>query len=610
MPSPAEQARIFLSRLTALDRDSRWFLPVCGQGGDGRAWAPGSQRTGLKAAALMDAAGRAAASRGDSYVSVSAFCGDRRTAGGLRQVVDLFFDVDVVRAHVTGSMADADASKDAALALLEAAVAAGEFPEPSMVVDTGRGLQLHLLLGRSVSARRAGGRPNTALLQHVARLHSKLMGKLEQALSEIEWLVEVDRSCSDFTRLCRLPGTWNSKAGCMARLVSASGPVHGIDALRSYVRFGEAPARASRPAGLKAHRSGCEPSSGASCGAFLVDARTAALESLQLSRRRRGEDMGYRNEMVWAYMNNLFNCMPIEGAYAAAEAFNARFSRPLPQSELLATMRGLKRRGRPYRLSNARLAEHIGMTQEEIESTGFMAACSSRAVERRLACEATAERRERRNALILSLAAQGVLYAEIARRAECSKRTVSGVLAANRSRRRMDAAAVPAVTAAERRLAQSVSLPLGGRAGALSAAVRQPIVPSASEAVMEAGGHLRSSLGPAREGRPGFLGGCCKKLSTYSCAPGDAWGGPPSRSREGALSSEPSYRGSCPHSGSQLSTSTLVGVMLSTFGHRVSLPAGASSPSGPGRSRAPSSRAPATCGGIPSRDGPRPSVSP
>lgn len=565
LPAPEEQAALFLSRLTAKDRSSRWFLPYrTALPGAPAAWVQGSQRTGIHAGAeLQQAAAKAIASGGDCYVSVNGFCGNRRTQQGLRQVVALFFDIDVVKAHVSGSMDGADAAKDAALALIESAVAQGRFPEPTMAVDTGRGLQLHLVLDRSCSARKADGTPNAALLQHVSRLQSKLLALLEDIFADICYLVDVDRSCTDLTRLCRLPGSWNSKAACRARLVTAAGPEHSLDALRGYVHFGAAPEKPSKPVSARKGKKAATalPASAFEGGNPLVSARAAAIEALQSARRRRGEDLGYRNEMVWAYMNNLFNIMPIEQAHLRTVELNARFSRPLPQSELMGTMRCLKRRGAPYRVSNARLAEHMGMSQEEADETGFMASCTSRAAERRLMCEATAKRKAERNALILSLAATGMVYADIAEKAGCSKRTVSSVLAANNAARRASSEgnAADAPTARERAAAKALAGHFGRSASipsknafmdGISAGVPMPGDSHADKpaSIAVSTPHQGSSASQ----------GSCKKLSSYSCA----WGGACEDSFSGG---KVIHIGSpLPVSSSELSTTLIPPLGLST----------------------------------------------
>ena len=564
LPAPAEQAALFLSRLTAKDRSSRWFLPHrTSLPGAPSQWAQGSQRTGVHAGAeLHQAAAKAIASGGDCYVSVNGFCGNRRTQQGLRQVVALFFDIDVVRAHVSGSMDGADAAKDAALALIESAVAQGRFPEPTMAVDTGRGLQLHLVLDRSCSARKADGTPNAALLQHVGRLQSKLLALLEDVLADICYLVDVDRSCTDLTRLCRLPGSWNSKAGCRAKLVTAAGPEHSLDALRGYVHFAAAPEKPSKPASArkKAKPASTLPASAFEGGNPLVSARAAAIEALQSARRRRGEDLGYRNEMVWAFMNNLFNVMPIEQAHLRTLELNARFSQPLPQSELMATMRCLKRRGAPYRVSNARLAEHMGMSQEEADETGFMASCTSRAAERRLMCKATAKRKAERNALILSLAATGMVYADIAEKAGCSKRTVSSVLAANNAARRASKkSAESAPTARERAAAEALAGQFG-RSSAIPS--KNAFIGGISAGVPTAGEDLADTPVSTAASTPqqGVSASqrSCKKLSSYSCA----WSG--ARAGSGPVGQVIHIESPVPIPPSELSTTQMQSAGLST----------------------------------------------
>lgn len=385
----------------------------------GHEWIPGTLTAALPASALKELEVELLDGL-DCYTSVNGFMGSKRASSQLRQANSMLFDLDAVSAHSGGNASECEAAKDGALALIEAAVAQGRFPEPTMAVDTGRGLQLHIVLARSCSARLSDGSANEALLGAFSRMQGKLYARLGEILAPLHGIIELDKSCADLARLCRVPGTLNTKAGDYAELVHSSGPYWSLDALRRFATFGE------RPACVKAGKQG----QGQRWGQSFFRARAHAMERLRDLRQGKGDDLGYRNELVFCYMNNLINIMPLDEAYEQALAFNASLAVPLRQSELLSTRRCLERRKAPYAFTNSGLIEHLSMTDREAELCGLTAKCTCRALERAEACRRTEKRKVARNEEILELAKKGIAYREIAGAVGCCLRTVKAVLKA------------------------------------------------------------------------------------------------------------------------------------------------------------------------------------
>lgn len=105
-------------------------------------------------------------------------------------------------------------------------------PQPTMTIDTGRGVQLFYVLTRSIPYRvSANGQVNIKSVKFFENVQKRMASLLDSVVSSIRG-ISVDRATFDVSRVSRIPGTFNAKAGRYASLCDYS-----FDALYSLSNF-------------------------------------------------------------------------------------------------------------------------------------------------------------------------------------------------------------------------------------------------------------------------------------------------------------------------------------------------------------------------------------
>lgn len=417
-PQQESEQETFLRTLLHDDRNSFYVLST----DEGGRWEDVPvRRAQLAALPLGMGAPDSAASY---YITHNGFADRRRKLESCRQVNAMFFDLDC---HGEPGF-ECRRLVDEAHRLVVAAAEAGALPRPTMVVDSGRGLHLYYVLERSIPCRlRAGGsmQPNEKALAYFRDVQLRLADVLDEVLAGLDG-VDVDRAVFDCTRVSRIPGTYNAKAGRRARLLSADGGYCELGDLAKY-----RPRAAA--AGPSAGAAPAEQPQSAPAGTLvrfdrLMAARLRKVAELQEHRGYACE--GNRELMCFVYYNTAVQLYERPEAFRRLGAFNARFVRPLSCDELegvrsavdgVVNVKG--ERGH-YILNAQTLIRLLALTPAEIEATRFFT--SKRAAERAEAKRATRARREDRDQRICNLYATGELtQVQVARAVGCSVRTVS-----------------------------------------------------------------------------------------------------------------------------------------------------------------------------------------
>lgn len=429
---PVDQARRFLSVLMHDDHDAWYGLHISYTIYGERVWQPNVLRISPGALSSFDVT---AFDGFDSYVNVNGFCSRRRTEGNLRHVNSLMFDLDVEAAHrgeLTGMALEG--AKESGLSLIASAIRSSRLPRPTMVVDTGRGLQLHYVLERTASYRQASGEVNKPLLAVVERARSGLASLLREVCDVPGCELSLDERASDLSRLCRIPGSTNTHSASRSALLSCDGPLWSLGSL---LRF--APVRSRRAGSRQAGNTSC--GRGDSFGdplasELLCRLRMSKLRSLRDYREARGGCTGTRNELVFCFVNSVFPLYGPSKALELGREFNNAFSEPLSDGEVRASVSGISRNG-VYRFSRRRLAEHVCLTEEEERAVGFFDLPTAKEARRKAEKSRRAKAKGARDARMLSLAKEGLAYESIAKEVGVSRRTVCAVLGkAGYSRRR------------------------------------------------------------------------------------------------------------------------------------------------------------------------------
>lgn len=354
------------------------------------------------------------------YITHNGFADRRRKLESTRQINALFFDLDC---HGAGQF-ECRRLVTEAQRLIQSAVESDQLPQPTMVVDSGRGLHLYYVLEHSIPYRlKQGGelKVNQKGLAYFHDVQLRLAAVLEELLAGLEG-IDVDRAVFDHTRVSRIPGTYNAKAGCYARLVSSSDSCCHLADLAAY-KPSSAPVRAPQPA--------AKPNATVIRFNRLMMARLKKVAELQ--EHRGFACQGTRELMSFVYYNTAVQIYERSEARRRLEAFNARFKQPLPSTELegiynsVDTVVNVKGEKGYYVLSAETLIRLLGLTQQEMDELQFFA--SKRVAERAEAKRKTREKREDRNRRICTLYEEGgMTQQQVADAIGCSVRTVCSVL--------------------------------------------------------------------------------------------------------------------------------------------------------------------------------------
>lgn len=370
-----------------------------------------------------------APSNGSLYVSVNGFSGDRRRLDSLRQINALFFDLDC---HGS-SRSQTDNAISKALEIISEAVRIEELPRPTLTVDSGRGLHLYYVLNRSIPYRCSANGPVNEKALGLFRLVQQNLSRALSHLMEPIDCIDVDEKVFDFTRVSRVPGSFNPAAQRYARLLPSCGSCYDLRNLNvklgGFAKHVVSPEVGHSPNAIFSKKCGDDSP--------LLRSRLANVISLQALRNFDCE--GSRELMCFVFYNTAVQLAGSQDAYRQLQSFNLRFAEPLSQSELNGVARSVDRvvnvRGQRgfYVLSANKITELLALTEAEKKQIHFHT--STRSLLREKAKEITASRRASRDKRITSLYQSGDLTQnEIAQAVGCSLRTVASVLSKTRRR--------------------------------------------------------------------------------------------------------------------------------------------------------------------------------
>lgn len=357
------------------------------------------------------------------YMTHNGFTSACRKSEQVRQLNTLFFDLDC---H-DRDLQETRAIVGQTLSALKTAVGDGALPQPTMTIDTGRGVQLFYVLTRSIPYRvSANGQVNIKSVKFFENVQKRMASLLDSVVSSIRG-ISVDRATFDVSRVSRIPGTFNAKAGRYASLCDYS-----FDALYSLSKLSELiPARTEQPSYKTDLKRVFKKTSSIINYQPLLKSRLAKIIELQKLRNFNCE--GNRELMSFVFYNTAVQVYPHEVAQQKLSSFNNNFINPLNVSELNGITKSvdsvINMRGEQgyYLIGANRLRELLAMTLEEEVAINFFE--SKRSVLRKEAKRITKEKRDQRNARIVTLYRQGShTYASIAKQVLCSVRTVATVI--------------------------------------------------------------------------------------------------------------------------------------------------------------------------------------
>lgn len=357
------------------------------------------------------------------YMTHNGFTSACRKSEQVRQLNTLFFDLDCHDRDLQETRAIVRQTLDT----LKQAVGDETLPQPTMTIDTGRGVQLFYVLTRSIPYRvSANGQVNIKSVKFFENVQKRMASLLDSVVSSIRG-ISVDRATFDVSRVSRIPGTFNAKAGRYASLCDYS-----FDALYSLSKLSKLiPARTEQPSYKTDLKRVFKKTSSIINYQPLLKSRLAKIIELQKLRNFNCE--GNRELMSFVFYNTAVQVYPHEIAQQKLSSFNNNFINPLNVSELNGITKSVDSviniRGEQgyYLIGANRLRELLAMTLKEEVAINFFE--SKRSVLRKEAKRITKEKRDQRNARIVTLYRQGShTYASIAKQVLCSVRTVATVI--------------------------------------------------------------------------------------------------------------------------------------------------------------------------------------
>lgn len=292
----------------------------------------------------------------DTYMSLNSFYVPIRKAECVRKINGLFLDLDCHKNKMDKH------SLESALYFLEQDYFNKIIPEPSLIMSTGRGLQLFFKLENLPKQ----GLPLWQMVQN--EMITKMLDFNYQGF-------EVDPSCSDVSRVCRLGGTVNTKSNTNANILENNSNCYRLDELIEdyFENLKITKKRNKKNKSIKEKKV---------LNLYtLYSLHYARLNDIvKLQELREGNCEGYRELMcfLYRYYSILFN-KDKERALKDTLEFNAKFTDPLKDNDVIKQTKsaekgfeewlkeeknGIFKRG-GYNYRNSTLIRLLKITEEE-----------------------------------------------------------------------------------------------------------------------------------------------------------------------------------------------------------------------------------------------------
>lgn len=364
------------------------------------------------------------------YTSVNTFRGSKRSAECVYNITAIFIDLDC---HVDDPE-QIRTAKDRAVKILEAAYSAGELAVPTMITDTGRGFGLQYVLTTSIAVQTMRTAKTRNLFQKVRQ---SLFDRYKKVLSVDPVAAQPDAAVLDDARVCRLPGTYNDKAGTYCRLIGMS---RRYFELRDIVQECHLwtwksdddykAANAEKERKEKERRAQLASKKivpfNSICMPFLEN-RIHQLEKIQDIRGKACTD-SCREQILFIAYSALVQIDRLT-AVERLQALNARFTDPLPQKELNTLIKGTDSNETSsykgyYLLKNSYIEQKLELTEEEVKAIGLNVSAKKTA-DRQAARNRKKKKKDKVIALLKHV--DHLTYEEIAEAAGVSRRTVCSI---------------------------------------------------------------------------------------------------------------------------------------------------------------------------------------
>jgi hypothetical protein len=296
---------------------------------------------------------------GEHFISVNTFKSPRRTIANLLSLRACFSDLDFYALSVWSG-----ATEEAVWVEVQVALAAAAMPHPTMVVASGRGLQLSWSFPK--------GLPREVLPRWVA---------VQQHIYDLLKPFGADPRARDAARILRLAGTHNAKAGKVARFLHLEfdRDVDFEDLHRAVLPFSQRELQELRRqrAERKAEAGTVDPgrsSRARDAHRAFVDTIIADIDRLVDWRWGGRIPEGHRNTTLFVrgcFLVRVVGTVKLEGALLAYGVSRC----DLGTDEMLQIVGSIVKQivedGRGYRYSTVGAAEALGVTVAEVRAAGL-----------------------------------------------------------------------------------------------------------------------------------------------------------------------------------------------------------------------------------------------
>ena len=260
----------------------------------------------------------------NTYVSINSFYIPVRNSNNIRRINALYIDLDNHKEIVTKEMVQA------LLKHLQNKYYGKVIPDPTIVVETGRGVQLIFLLEH--------------LPKQGLKFWQNIENELAKRLKSLNFKgFELDESCTDVTRVFRMPGTLNTKSNSYAEIVEINNNIYRLDELKKeYFKY--------IPKSTRKRKNKVLNLTSGQTGLNIYELNWKRREDIQrIQDLRHGECEGLREVMCFLY--RYYSCLIESNCKEALNKmlkFNQRFSDPLPLGEVIKATESAEKAYKKY----------------------------------------------------------------------------------------------------------------------------------------------------------------------------------------------------------------------------------------------------------------------
>ena len=349
------------------------------------------------------------------FVTINGFNRYRRRTSECRQINAVFLDLDL---HKN----DGDCHWEVLLAYhaIKDAIAEGQIIKPNLTIDSGRGLHIYYIFEKSIPYRLSDGNENTAGINAFRLIQKSLAESIVEVLKNCSSLLELDKKTFDISRIVRLPGTFNFKAGKIATI---------LDYDEDYYTFADL----MKPKAKKVKNHISKPKIKTKSGKYEYDKalhniRLSELEKLQ--EHRNFDCRGTREYMCYIFYNAAVQIYNKETAFKKLVSFRDKFNdiSGVSDSQLKALAacidrnKGTQHEGY-YILKKDWIIQNLGISEQEIAELNLFSLSK-----RQLKKEKTKIDKQEQAMQVVELASSGMKHQSIADTIGISKRTVQTIL--------------------------------------------------------------------------------------------------------------------------------------------------------------------------------------